>query len=255
MELENQVAIVTGGNSGLGAGCVKLFKDNNIKVAILDQNIESQEDQTYRSENELAIKCDITVTDEIIAALDSVQEHFGSLPRICVNCAGIAPAKRILGKSGPMPFEDFQKVVDVNLNGTFNVMRLCAEKMSMLDPVNEAGERGVIINTASIAAFEGQIGQAAYSAAKGGVVSLTLPAARELARFGIRVNAIAPGIFSTPMLLNMPQDRIDALVESAPFPKRLGKPEEFAKMVLHIIENTMVNGSVIRLDGAVRLKY
>lgn len=254
MELDNQVAIVTGGISGLGAGCAKALKDNGVKVAILDQNIESQDELSFK-DDEMVIKCDITQTEEIESALVAVQEHFGSLPRICVNCAGIAPANRILGKKGPMLLENFQKVIDVNLIGTFNVMRLCAEKMSLLDPVNETGERGVIINTASIAAFEGQIGQAAYSAAKGGVASMTLPAARELARFGIRVNAIAPGIFATPMLLNMPQDLIDNLVKSAPFPKRLGKPEEFAKLVLHLIDNPMINGSVIRLDGAVRLGY
>lgn len=254
MELDNQVAIVTGGISGLGAGCAKALKDNGVKVAILDQNIESQDELSFK-DDEMIIKCDITQTEEIESALVAVQEHFGSLPRICVNCAGIAPANRILGKKGPMLLENFQKVIDVNLIGTFNVMRLCAEKMSLLDPVNETGERGVIINTASIAAFEGQIGQAAYSAAKGGVASMTLPAARELARFGIRVNAIAPGIFATPMLLNMPQDLTDNLVKSAPFPKRLGKPEEFAKLVLHVIDNSMLNGSVIRLDGAVRLGY
>jgi len=254
MELENQIAIVTGGISGLGAGCVKALKDSKVKVAILDQNIESQDELAFK-EDEMIIKCDITQTEEIESALKSVHEHFGSLPRICINCAGIAPANRVLGKNGPMPLENFQKVIDVNLIGTFNVMRLCAEKMSLLDPVNETGERGVIINTASIAAYEGQIGQAAYSAAKGGVASMTLPAARELARFGIRVNAIAPGIFATPMLLNMPQDLIDNLVKSAPFPKRLGKPEEFAKLVLQVIDNSMLNGSVIRLDGAVRLGY
>ena len=254
MELENQIAIVTGGISGLGAGCVKLLKDNNVKIAILDQNIESHEDKTVR-DDELAIKCNITETQEIEDALDHILEHFGALPRICINCAGISPAKRIIGKEGPMPLEHFQKVIDVNLTGTFNVLRLCAEKMSMLDPINEIGERGVIINTASIAAFEGQIGQAAYSAAKGGVTSMTLPAARELARFGIRVNAIAPGIFATPMLLNMPQELTDKLIESAPFPKRLGKPEEFAKLVLQIVENPMINGAVLRLDGGVRLEY
>tara|TARA_R110000868_G_scaffold38572_3_gene134741 strand:- start:7692 stop:8462 length:771 start_codon:yes stop_codon:yes gene_type:complete len=254
MELQNQIAIVTGGNSGLGAGCVKLLKDNNIKVAIIDQNIESHESTTSR-ENELAIKCDITQTSEIEEAINRIHEHFGALPRICINCAGIAPAKRILGKEGPMPLENFQKVIDVNLIGTFNIMRLCAEKMSMLDPINDAGERGVIINTASIAAFEGQIGQAAYSASKGGIVSMTLPAARELARFGIRVNAIAPGIFATPILLNMSQEITDNLIKSTPFPKRLGKPEEFAKLAIHIIENTMINGAVLRLDGGVRLEY
>jgi NAD(P)-dependent dehydrogenase (short-subunit alcohol dehydrogenase family) len=174
-------------------------------------------------------------------------------PRVCVNCAGIAPAKRIVGKEGPMPLAAFKQVIEINLVGTFNVMRIAAHAMSGLKLEEVSQERGVIINTASIAAFEGQIGQAAYSASKGGVVAMTLPAARELAHLAIRVNTIAPGLIATPMLLNMPQEVQDNLIQDMIFPKRFGRPEEFSLLVTQIIENGMINGEVVRLDGALRL--
>jgi NAD(P)-dependent dehydrogenase (short-subunit alcohol dehydrogenase family) len=169
-----------------------------------------------------------------------------------VNCAGIGPAQRIVGREGPMPLGAFKRVIDINLIGSFNLMRLAAAAMSALPPL-EDGERGVIISTASVAAYEGQIGQAAYAASKGGIVALTLPAAREFARSGIRVNAIAPGLFATPLLLGMPQNVQDSLAQSVPFPARFGKPEEYAALVLHLIDNAMLNGEVIRLDGALRM--
>ena len=173
--------------------------------------------------------------------------------RILVNCAGIAPAARIVGKNGAMPLADFERVIKVNLIGSFNTLRVAAVDMQALDALDD-GERGIIISTASVAAFEGQIGQAAYAASKGGIVSLALPAAREFARFGIRVNTIAPGLFGTPLLLNMPQDIQDSLAASVPFPSRFGLPEEYARLAIHMIENTMINGEVVRLDGAIRMQ-
>ena len=176
------------------------------------------------------------------------------VPRVCIQCAGVAPAARMVGKNGPMLLSAFKDVVDINLVGTFNVMRVMADALSREACLDDAGGRGVIINTASIAAYEGQIGQLAYSASKGGVVSMTLPAARELAQFGIRVNTIAPGLIATPMLLNMPADVQERLAATVPFPHRFGKPQEFAALVGHVIENEMINGEVIRLDGALRMQ-
>ena len=187
-----------------------------------------------------------------MSALRSVKATMG-IPRVCIICAGIAPACRIVGKEGPMSLDAFRDVINVNLVGSFNVMRLIAKEMMTLTPIGESDERGVIIMTASIAAFEGQVGQAAYSASKAGVVGLTLPGAREFAQFGIRVNTIAPGLVATPLLLNMPKEVQDSLSESVPFPKRLGKPHEFAHLASHIVENEMLNGTVIRLDGALRM--
>jgi NAD(P)-dependent dehydrogenase (short-subunit alcohol dehydrogenase family) len=199
----------------------------------------------------LAVACDVTDDKATAAAIAAAHAAHGPA-RILVNCAGVGPAKRIVGRDGPMPLADFERVIRINLIGTFNAMRLAAADMQGLEPLDD-GERGVIISTASVAAYEGQIGQAAYAASKGGVVALTLPAARELSQFGIRVNAIAPGIFSTPMLAALPEDTQKSLAVSVPFPKLLGRPEQYADLALHIIENRYLNGETIRLDGALRM--
>ncbi|HEV2200660.1 MAG TPA: SDR family NAD(P)-dependent oxidoreductase [Bryobacteraceae bacterium] len=249
MQLNGQSAIVTGGASGLGAETARVLARAGAKVAVVDMNLENAVTVT-REIGGLAIQCDVSDAASAEAAVAAAREKHGPA-RILVNCAGIAPAKRIVGREGAMPLHDFSKVIQVNLVGTFNMMRLAAAEMSKLDPIGE--ERGVIISTASVAAYEGQIGQAAYSASKGGVAALTLPAARELAQFGVRVLAIAPGIFLTPMLAAMPEDVQKSLGASVPFPKRLGQPAEFAALVRHMIENPYLNGEVVRLDGALRM--
>jgi NAD(P)-dependent dehydrogenase (short-subunit alcohol dehydrogenase family) len=230
----------------MGRASADALRDKKATVVIWDKEVE-------QVGNHHAIACDVSSAEAVEKALQETIERFG-VPRVGVSCAGIAPAKRMVGKEGPMPLDQFKKVIDVNLIGTFNVMRVLAAAMTKLEPLGESAERGVIINTASIAAYEGQIGQAAYSASKGGIVSLTLPAAREMAQFGVRINTVAPGLIATPLLLNMPQDVQDSLAATVPFPKRLGKPEEFAALVEHIISNTMINGEVIRLDGALRMQ-
>lgn len=242
MELENQIAVVTGGQSGMGAACVKELTKRGVRVMSWDKQVATHP-QT--------IECDVTSAQAIEQALNQTVATLG-IPRILINCAGIAPACRMVGKESAMPLEAFRQVIDVNLIGTFNVMSKVAFAMTQL-PLSGDSERGVIINTASIAAYEGQIGQAAYSASKGGVVAMTLPVARELAQHAIRVNTIAPGLIATPMLLNMPQDVQSSLAQTIPFPKRFGRPEEFASLVIHLIENSMMNGEVIRLDGALRM--
>ena len=247
MNFDNQIALVTGGASGMGRACVDFLKQRGMKLVVWDQQASSDVNA------DLYISCDVSSEESINAALKLTIEKIGA-PRVCVNCAGVATAKRIVGKEGPMPLAAFKQVIDINLIGTFNVMRVVAHAMSALELDGKSQERGVIINTASIAAFEGQVGQAAYSASKGGVVAMTLPAARELAQFAIRINTIAPGLIATPLLLNMPQEVQDKLAEEVVFPKRLGKPEEFALLVGQIIENTMLNGEVIRLDGALRMR-
>lgn len=247
MNCDNQIALVTGGASGMGKACVQYLKQHGMKVVVWDKQEDNQ------SEADLLIHCDVTSDESVEMAMKQTIGEVG-VPRVCVNCAGIAPAKRIVGKEGAMPLASFKQVIDVNLIGTFNVMRVAAHAMSLLELDAKSQERGVIINTASIAAFEGQIGQAAYSASKGGIIAMTLPAARELAQFAIRVNTIAPGLIATPLLLNMPQDVQDGLAATVTFPKRLGRPEEFASLVGHIIENGMINGEVVRLDGALRMR-
>ncbi|CEG56416.1 SDR family NAD(P)-dependent oxidoreductase [Legionella fallonii] len=247
MNLDNQIALVTGGASGMGKACAEYLQQHGMKVVIWDRQKDTA------SKADLALNCDVTSEASVEQAMKETIAQVGT-PRVCINCAGIAPAKRIVGKEGAMPLSDFKQVIEVNLIGTFNVMRIVAHAMSGLEIDAKSQERGVIINTASIAAFEGQIGQAAYSASKGGIVSMTLPAARELARFAIRVNTIAPGLFATPLLLNMPQEVQDNLASTITFPKRLGKPEEFALMAKLIIENGMMNGAVVRLDGALRMQ-
>jgi NAD(P)-dependent dehydrogenase (short-subunit alcohol dehydrogenase family) len=245
MDLNHQIAVITGGASGLGRACVQAFRQRGVRTVVWDKHTDSSEHDR--------IECDVSSATSIEHALQETIVRVGT-PRICINCAGIAPARRMVGKEGPMPLESFQQVIDVNLVGTFNVMRVVAEAMIHLEPFTDSQERGVIINTASVAAYEGQIGQIAYAASKGGVVAMTLPAARELAQFGIRVNTIAPGLIATPLLLNMPQEVQDSLASTVPFPKRFGRPEEFAALAIHIIENSLLNGEVIRLDGALRMQ-
>ena len=250
MDPNGHAAIVTGAASGLGAETALALGRAGAKVACLDVNLDGAR-ETAAKIGGAAIRCDVTSSDEAVAALKAAQEQHGAA-RILVNCAGIGPPKRIVGRDGPMPLTDFEKVIAINLIGTFNLMRLAAADMQTLDPLTD-GERGVIVSTASVAAYEGQIGQAAYSASKGGVAALTIPAARELSQFGIRVMAIAPGIFATPMLAALPQAAQDSLGASVPFPKRLGAPQEFAALVLAIVRSVYLNGEVIRLDGALRM--
>jgi NAD(P)-dependent dehydrogenase (short-subunit alcohol dehydrogenase family) len=247
---KGHAALVTGGGSGLGAATATQLANAGAKVAVLDVNLDAAQSVAKRIGG-IAIRCDVTSADSAAAAVKEARDKHGAA-RILVNCAGIGVAKRILGRDGPMPLADFERVIAVNLNGTFNMLRLAAADMTTLEPM-EDGERGVIISTASVAAYEGQIGQAAYSASKGGVVALTLPAAREFAQFGIRVNAIAPGIFLTPMLQGLPEEAQKSLAESLPFPKALGKPEQYAALVQHLVENRYINGEVIRIDAALRM--
>lgn len=249
MNLDTKIAVITGGASGMGYASAQLLSAQGVKVVIWDKQIDAIDSLSHV----LAVACDVSSDLDVERAIKETIAKVG-VPRICINCAGIAPAKRMVGKDGAMPLEAFRQVINVNLIGTFNVMRVVANAMSHLELDEASGERGVIINTASIAAFEGQIGQLAYSASKGGIVSMTLPAARELAQHAIRVNTIAPGLIATPMLLSMPEDVQASLAATVTFPKRLGKPEEFASLVLHLIENQLINGEVIRLDGALRMQ-
>jgi len=251
MDVKGLAAVVTGGGSGMGAETARHLAQAGAKVAVLDIN-KANAEAVAAEIGGVAIECDVSSDASATAAFASAKDAHGPV-RILMNCAGIAPAARVVGREGPHDLAFFSKVLNVNLVGTFNMLRLAAAEMSVLEPLNETGERGVIINTASVAAYEGQIGQAAYSASKGGVVGMTLPAARELARFGVRVVTIAPGLIGTPMLLSMPQEVQDSLIATTLFPKRLGLPAEYAKLALHIIDNAMINGETIRLDGAVRL--
>jgi NAD(P)-dependent dehydrogenase (short-subunit alcohol dehydrogenase family) len=250
MHPQGHAALVTGGGSGLGRATAERLAALGAKVAILDIN-EDGARATAAKIGGLAFACDVTSAEATADAIAQARARHGAA-RILINCAGIAPARRIVGRDGPQPLDDFAKVISVNLIGTFNAMRLAAGDMQTLSPLDD-GERGVIVSTASVAAYDGQIGQAAYAASKGGVVSLMLPAAREFAQFGIRVMAIAPGIFNTPMVAGMPEQVQEGLAASIPFPKVLGQPEQYADLALHIIENRYLNGEVIRLDGAVRL--
>lgn len=250
MDIKGHVAIVTGGASGLGAASAERLAAAGAKVALLDVNVQAAE-ALARKLGGIAVQCDVTSDTSAEAALTTVREQYGA-GRVLVNCAGIGPPKRIVGRDGPMPLADFRRVIEINLIGTFNMMRLAAAGMAGLDPLTD-GERGVIVSTASVAAFEGQIGQAAYASSKGGVAALTMPASRELAQFGIRVMTIAPGIFATPMLAALPQEAQDSLGASVPFPKRLGQPAEFAELVSFIVQNRYLNGEIIRLDGALRM--
>ncbi|WP_417520797.1 SDR family NAD(P)-dependent oxidoreductase [Marinobacter sp.] len=250
MEFNNVPAIVTGGASGLGEGAARALAAAGCKVAIFDLQKE-QGEKVAADIGGIFVHCDVSSAESAEAALAAAREAHG-LCGIAVNCAGIGPAAKILGRDGVMPLESFSKVIQINLIGTFNILRLAAAEMAQREP-NADGERGVIINTASVAAYEGQIGQAAYSASKGGVVGLTIQSARELAREGIRVNTIAPGLFMTPMMSGMPQEVQDSLAATLPFPKRLGEPAEFGMMVDQMVRNPILNGETIRLDCALRM--
>ncbi len=250
MNVSGAAAIVSGGGSGLGEATARALAATGARVAVLDLDGDAA-DRVAASIGGLGLACDVADATATEAAIATARHAHGAA-RIAVACAGTAAAGRIVGRDGPMSLDRFARVVAVNLIGTFNIMRLAAADMQTLTPL-ATEERGVIICTASIAAFDGQIGQASYAASKGGVVAMTLPAARELARFGIRVVTIAPGTFDTPMLAGMPDATRDALGQAVPFPPRLGMPEEFARLVLHILDNVMLNGEVIRLDGALRM--
>jgi NAD(P)-dependent dehydrogenase (short-subunit alcohol dehydrogenase family) len=252
MQIEGKAALVTGAGSGLGAATARLLAERGARVALLDRDIDAAKDQA-KLVGGLALVCDVTDADQAEQAVAAARAAHGDAG-ILVSCAGIAPARRVVGRDGPMPLEDFDKVIQVNLVGTFNLLRLAAAGMAALEPEGDSGERGVIVNTASVSAFEGQIGQAAYSASKAGVAGMTLPVARELARIGVRVMTIAPGLMSTPMLHGMPEAVRESLGAQVPFPARLGRPEEYAALVAHIVENPMLNGEVIRLDGAIRMQ-
>ncbi len=251
MKLEGQAALVTGGGSGLGAETARHLARAGARVSVLDIDGEAAR-QVGEEIGGLGLACDVADAEDAEAAVARAREAHGAA-RVLVNCAGIAPPKKIVGRNGPMPLEDFEKVVRVNLIGSFNLLRLAAADMQQLDPLDD-GERGIIVSTASIAAMEGQIGQVAYAASKAGVMGMMLPAAREFAKHGIRVNTIAPGLIGTPLLLNMPREVQDSLAAQVPFPRRFGRPEEFARLVLHICENVMLNGETIRLDGAMRMQ-
>jgi len=250
MNPQGQAALVTGAGSGLGGATAAKLIARGAKVTLLDINIAAAKAAAAKIGG-LAIACDVTQGDATAAAIAQARAAHGPA-RILVNCAGVGPAKRIVGRDGPQPLEEFERVIKINLIGTFNALRLAAADMQTLPPLDD-GERGVIVMTASVAAYEGQVGQAAYAASKGGVQSLTLPAARELAQFGVRVATVAPGIFSTPMLAALPEEVQQSLAASVPFPKLLGKPEQYADLVLHIVENRYINGETIRLDGALRM--
>jgi NAD(P)-dependent dehydrogenase (short-subunit alcohol dehydrogenase family) len=249
MILAGVAAIVTGGGSGLGRATAEALAAKGAKVAIFDLN-PAAATEAARVVGGAAIVGDVADDASAGGAIAKAAAAHGPA-RVLVNCAGVGVAKRVAGRDGPHPLADFEKVIRVNLIGTFNMIRLMAAEMGKLEPID--GERGVIISTASVAAFEGQIGQAAYSASKGGVVAMTLPIARELAQFGVRVNAIAPGVFMTPMMSGLPQAAQDSLGASVPFPARLGQPAEYAALAVHIVENGYINGETIRIDGALRM--
>ncbi len=250
MEIRGEAAIVTGGGSGLGEGTARALAKAGAKVAVVDVNLDAAK-RVAAEIGGIALSCDVSSSDAAVAAVTAAREAHGAA-RVLVNCAGIAPAARIVGKEGPMALDAFRRTIEINLIGTFNMMRLVAADMQAL-PADAGGERGLIVMTASVAAFEGQIGQAGYAASKGGVAALTLPAAREFAKSGIRVMTIAPGLFGTPMLLGMPQGVQDSLAAQVPFPSRFGRADEYASLVLHFVSNTMLNGETVRLDGAIRM--
>jgi len=250
MDTNGLAAVVTGAASGLGEATARALAAGGAKVAILDRNEEGAK-AVGDDLRGVGIGCDVADSTSMEAAIQAAADAHGPA-RIVVNCAGIGPAARVVGRDGPMDLQKFAQVININLIGTFNTLRLAAAAMEDLD-VLETGERGIIINTASVAAFEGQIGQAAYSASKGGVHAMTIPVARELARFGIRVLTIAPGIMGTPMLFALPNEVQESLGKTVPFPARLGSAEEYAKLVLHMCNNVYMNGETVRLDGAIRL--
>lgn len=250
MNLKDQAAIVTGGASGLGAATARRLAKEGAKVAVCDLNTKLAE-TVAKEIGGVAITCDVADSASAEAAIATAAKAHGPA-RVLINCAGIGVAKRVVGRDGPMALADFERVIKVNLIGSFNMLRLATAEMSKLEPLAN-GERGVVVSTASVAAYDGQIGQSAYSASKGGIVSMTLPIARELAQFGIRVLAIAPGLFLTPLLAMLPQEAQDLLAASIPFPRRLGDPTEFASLVMQMIDNPYLNGEVVRLDASLRM--
>ena len=252
MQIPGKTFLITGGGSGLGAATAQALTDAGGRVVLADVNAAAGAATTAAlGDAARFVQADVTDEGQVAAAVTAALDVFGGLHG-AVNCAGVVGGARVLGRDGPMPLAQFAAIITVNLVGTFNVIRLAAAAMQRNAP-GDSGECGVVVNTASVAAFDGQIGQAAYAASKGGVVSMTLPIARELARFGIRVMTIAPGIFDTPMMATMPAELRASLVAQAPFPPRLGRPAEYGALVRHIIENQMLNGAVIRLDGAIRM--
>ncbi|EHK88989.1 SDR family NAD(P)-dependent oxidoreductase [Saccharomonospora azurea] len=250
MQIANTAAIVTGGASGLGAATAKALAAKGARVFAAD--LESSIAKAEATDGVTFVDADVTDAAAVQRAVDAATDS-GAPLRVVVNCAGIGPASRILSKKGPHDLDLFRKVVEVNLVGTFNVMTLAAQAMAATEPVDDKGQRGVVVNTASVAAFEGQIGQIAYSASKGGVAGMTIPAARDLASSGIRVMTIAPGIIDTPMMAGITEEFRESLAASVPFPKRLGTPDEYAQLALNIVEHDYLNGEVIRLDGALRM--
>jgi NAD(P)-dependent dehydrogenase (short-subunit alcohol dehydrogenase family) len=252
MQLGGKTVLVTGGASGLGGATVEMVVQRGGNAVILDVNEQTGTALASRlGERARFVKTDVTSDADVQRAVETAVKAFGGVHG-AINAAGIGVAERVLGKEGPQPLANFSKVIQINLIGTFNVIRLAAAAMAQNQP-NEAGERGVIVNTASVAAFDGQIGQAAYSASKGGIVGMTLPIAREFARIGVRVMTVAPGTFDTPLLAGLPEAARQSLAQQVPFPSRLGRPAEYAALVQHIFENEMLNGEVIRLDGAIRM--
>lgn len=257
MDLDSRVILVAGGASGLGAATALRLAAQGARVMIADLMTDTKQSYVQNSSTSLpqgciaAVRCDVCSEADVESAIDATVSRFGALD-VAVNCAGITHGERVLGREGPHRLDGFARTIQVNLVGSFNLLRLAAAQMAR-QPANADGERGVLINTASIAAFDGQVGQAAYAAAKAGVVGMTLPIARELARHGIRCMTIAPGLFATPMMAGLPEDVQAALGASVPFPPRLGDPDEFARLVQQIIENPMLNGECIRLDGALRM--
>lgn len=253
MDIKDKVAIVTGGASGLGLGTVRNLVNKGAKVVIFDLDEDAAEEICRElGGNVDFFYADVTSEESVEAGIQKVIAKFGAI-HICVNCAGIAPPQKVVGRTGAMPLANFKKVLDINLTGTFNVLRLAAMEMAKNEPLTEDGERGIIINTASVAAFDGQMGQAAYTASKAGVAGMTLPIARDLSSYGIRINTIAPGLFHTPMAAGLPEPVIKRLESMVEFPKRLGDPNEYASLAIFMMENGYLNGEVIRLDGGIRM--
>jgi NAD(P)-dependent dehydrogenase (short-subunit alcohol dehydrogenase family) len=253
MNLKDKVAVVTGGASGLGLATVTKLVENGAKVVIFDLNeTKAKEVVSELGENVRYALVNVSDSESVQKGINYAIDEFGAI-HICVNCAGVGTPGKTIGKNGVLPLEDFQKVININLVGTFNVLRLAANEMKNNEPLTDSGERGVIINTASIAAFDGQMGQAAYGASKAGVAGMTLPVSRDLSQYGIRVATIAPGVFLTPMAQGLPEKAIQKLSESVEFPKRLGRPSEYADLVTFIAEHEYLNGEVIRLDGGIRM--
>lgn len=251
MDISGQIAVVTGGGSGLGAATARMFAERGARVAVLDFDAE-RADGVANDIGGIAVQADVGDAGAVETAFEKIVEGLGAMPRVAINCAGVGFAARIVGREGKLAIDLFERTIRVNLTGSYNVMSYAARGMSALDPM-ENGERGVIINTASVAWQDGQVGQAAYSASKGGIAAMTLPAAREFARSGIRVMAIAPGLFHTPMMEGLPEDVSKQIIANIPHPARLGDPSEYALLASQIVENPYLNGTIVRLDAAVRL--